>query len=144
MLILGGFCKVFPLLIVLPYILVSERELRPRLKYLAISGGIIIAVYLILSRTTEWEIKAVIDAAEPMMADFSVRMMNLARKMGFSVSYGLFLLYLFFRNRQSEKDYIAVFLIPLLILFTFQPIGFRYWIWISPMVALYLSVHRGH
>ena len=79
-----------------------------------------------------------------MITDLSVKIVNLARKAGFALCYVGYLVFLFQRKDQPESlaRFLEAFLVPLLLLFTFNPMGFRFWVWISPLVILYLAENR--
>ena len=145
-LVFGGWCKIFPFLLIPPLIIAAESRAAKRIKYFTLAAGLTVILYLILKWAADWKLEGIITGAAPMMWDFSIRIVNFLRKAGFAVTYGLFLIYLHFKSREpkARPDYSIIFLITLMILFTFQPIGFRYWIWISPMVILYLVENKKH
>lgn len=143
-LILGAFAKVTPLILVPPLILVLDQTFRGRLGLALFSAVLTAALVLLFFGALGVDFHAVAAGPGEMMVDVRTTMINLARKTGLIVFYSAYLLYLFLRKKKpgSLEDYIGVFLVPYLILFTFNPVGFRYWVWIVAPVIVWLARHR--
>ena len=142
-LVLGTFAKIFPVILILPYVLVAEVNLARRFRLLLLAGVIFVVAGIVFYVLPGLTLSALAEGPGVMMVDFRVMLINLGRKVGLAIFYGAYLLFLLRRKTPAASlaDYLEVFLVPMLLLFAFNPIGFRYWVWISPLLILYL-VHR--
>ncbi|OGG03359.1 MAG: hypothetical protein A3F83_09315 [Candidatus Glassbacteria bacterium RIFCSPLOWO2_12_FULL_58_11] len=141
LLILGAWAKIFPALVFIPFVLAAESDTSARLRLLLIGGAIAAVISFLIVYLTGVTFAGLAEGPGEMVANFSAAWKNTLRKGGFGISYALYLFFLFRRKRKAVtvREHLEVFLVPLLLLFTFNPVGFRYWVWISPLIILYLA-----
>ncbi|MFH1068228.1 MAG: glycosyltransferase family 87 protein [Candidatus Glassbacteria bacterium] len=144
LLVLGAFTKLFPLLIIPPLVLAARRDLAGRLKLAVLAGVLTLLAAAAFYGLLGIDPMAIAIGPGEMMVDPGLAVKNLIRKTGLILTYSAYLVYLYRRSRPEETDldsYLAAFLVPGLIVFAFNPVGFRYWVWISPLVIIWLVRH---
>jgi len=144
LLVLGAFTKLFPLLIIPPLVLAARRDLSGRLKLAVLAGVLTLLAAAAFYGLLGIDPTAIAMGPGEMMVDPGLAVKNLIRKTGLILTYTAYLVYLYRRVRPEETDpdgYLAAFIVPSLIVFAFNPVGFRYWVWISPLVIIWLVRH---